>query len=104
MNEEQIVTALGIALEGEDCKIYKEETRESDGKRHLKLYSIVMDCELDPFYVRFDGDGLIEIRQNANDEEEGWYLSLDINELKSLISLIRKADKIRERFRTKNPI
>jgi hypothetical protein len=54
--------------------------------------SIILDQELDPFNVDFDGFGcaVIEMGDMAN-------IVLSIDDLKELIKLIRKADKLSQK-------
>lgn len=63
---------------------YKLVSTESGSIR-----SVIVDQELDPFNVEIGGDGCIEIHT-----EEMAYITLSIQDLKDLIKLIRKADKL----------
>lgn len=51
--------------------------------------SIILDQELDPFHVDLDGLGSVKI-----DAGEMANIVLSINDLKDLIKLIRRADKL----------
>jgi hypothetical protein len=61
------------------------ELRLEDGL----LYSTIFDEELDPIEVLFDREGCIEINT-----ENLKYITLSTTQLKKLITLIKKAEKI----------
>ena len=54
--------------------------------------SIIIDQELDPFHIDLDGEGSVKI-----DTGEMANIILSINDLKDLIKLIRRADKLTQK-------
>jgi hypothetical protein len=59
-----------------------------------EITTTIVDCELDEYECTFNGADIIEINT------EGYtHITLDINALESLIRLIKKAEKMRNKLK-----